>query len=158
MVRKATVKDILREIIRTRSRFISIAVLVFLAAAFFTGLRGARPSMHRTVDAYADAHAMYDILVRSTLGLKQEDIEALSEIEGVTKAAGGHVIHALIAPFHKDAAETVVSLETMGQGGINVPELLEGRLPEKADECAVEELFLAGTGLQIGRASCRERV
>ena len=150
MVRKATVKDILREIIRTRSRFISIAVLVFLAAAFFTGLRGARPSMHRTVDAYADAHAMYDILVRSTLGLKQEDIEALSEIEGVTKAAGGHVIHALIAPFHKDAAETVVSLETMGQGGINVPELLEGRLPEKADECAVEELFLAGTGLQIG--------
>jgi putative ABC transport system permease protein len=150
MVRKATVKDILREMIKTRSRFLSIAVLIFLSAAFFTGLRGTRPSMHCTLDAYADGHAMYDILVRSTLGLTQEDIDTLGEIEGVSAAAGAQVVHALIAPLHEDAAETVVSLETMGQGGLNTPKVLEGRLPEKADECAVEELFLAGTGLQIG--------
>lgn len=150
MVKRATTKDILREIWRTRSRFISIAVLIFLASAFFTGLRGARPTMHRTVDAYADRHAMYDISVRATLGLTQEDIDALGAVEGVSAAAGGYVIHALVAPFHQDAAEMVVSLETMGQGGVNAPEVLEGRLPEKADECAVEELFLAGMGLSIG--------
>lgn len=150
MVKRATTKDILREIRRTRSRFISITVLIFLASAFFTGLRGARPTMHRTVDAYADRQAMYDISVRSTLGLTREDIDALGKVEGVSAAAGGYVIHALVAPLHQDAAEMVASLETMGQGGLNRPELLEGRLPEKADECAVEELFLAGTGLSIG--------
>jgi len=85
---KALTKDIFREISKTRSRFISILVMIMLAALFLCGLRSAAPDMQITADRYYDTQKLMDLQVISTLGLVEEDLEALLALEGVAYAEG----------------------------------------------------------------------
>jgi putative ABC transport system permease protein len=149
MVRKASNKDILREIRKTASRFISIVLLLVLAVGFFSGLRVTQPDMRSTADAYMDAHGMYDIRVQSTLGLTGDDIAAVGKTEGVAGAAGFWQFDAVVATQSQDI---VISAQTLGSSGMNSPELLSGRLPAGTGECAVEQRFLDQTGLKPGDA------
>ena len=75
--------DFLREIRRTYSRFISILLLSALAVAFLVGLRATAPDMEYTADNYYDAHHLMDGYVMSTMGLTEEDLQALSQAYGV---------------------------------------------------------------------------
>ena len=85
-MKSALTKDIFREISKTRSRFISIMVMIMLASLFLCGLRSAAPDMRITADDYFDAQRLQDLQVISTLGLVQEDVDAISDIEGVAYA------------------------------------------------------------------------
>jgi len=82
---KAIQKDFWREVKNTRSRFISILILVALAVAFLSGLRSTAPDMKATCDIYMDEQNFMDIQIMATLGLTEEDVEngmeALSEFE-----------------------------------------------------------------------------
>ena len=75
--KQALKKDIVREISKTRSRFISIFVMSALAVAFLAGLRTIAPDMEATADRYLDQQNMMDIEIISTLGLTEADIDAL---------------------------------------------------------------------------------
>ena len=79
---KAIRKEFWREIRNTRSRFLSILILVALAVAFLSGLRSTAPDMKNTGDSYLDAQNFMDIQVMSTLGLTEEDLEALLQPAG----------------------------------------------------------------------------
>ena len=52
MVKNPAAVDFIRELRNTRSRFISIVLLLTLASAFYSGLRAAQPDMQSTADAY----------------------------------------------------------------------------------------------------------
>ena len=86
---KALTKDIFREMRDTRSRFISILVMIMLASLFLSGLRSTAPDMQRTADGYYDRQGLMDLRVMSTLGLVEADVEALAAVEGVAYAEGG---------------------------------------------------------------------
>ena len=58
---KALTKDIFREISKTRSRFISILVMIMLAALFLCGLRSAAPDMQITADRHYDTQKLMDL-------------------------------------------------------------------------------------------------
>jgi putative ABC transport system permease protein len=45
-------KDILRQIWRTRSRFLSIFAIIALGTGFFAGLKATTPDMKQTAQAY----------------------------------------------------------------------------------------------------------
>ena len=140
-------KDTFREIRKGKSRFISIVILVALAVMFLFGLRVTAPDMEATADAYFDAQSMMDVRIVSTLGITEEDVSALSETDGVLSAEGSYGIDA-VASSEGDLNTTVRTLsvsETM-----NVFYLIEGRLPQSADECIVEEEVLEYLELEIG--------
>ena len=82
-VKKALIKDAFKEIKTTYKRFISIMLMALLGVGFFAGLRATSPDMVNTIDQYFKDQNVYDIEVISTLGLTDEDIEALSNIENV---------------------------------------------------------------------------
>lgn len=52
MKRSALWKDIYREIWRSKSRFISIFMLIMLGVAFFSGLKATGPDMLLTADNF----------------------------------------------------------------------------------------------------------
>ena len=79
-MKKALLKDSMKEIQNTYKRFISILLMAFLGVGFFAGIRATSPDMIATIDAYYKQQNVYDIEVLSTLGLTQEDIEALKQI------------------------------------------------------------------------------
>ena len=87
-MKKALLKDSLKQIAKTNKRFISILLMAFMGVGFFAGVRSASPDMKATIDTYYDNKNMYDISLVSTLGLTDEDIKVISELDGIDKAIG----------------------------------------------------------------------
>jgi putative ABC transport system permease protein len=137
-----------REIRHTFSRFVSLAVLSALAVCFLAGLRATEPDMKLTADHYLDQQKLMDIRVLSTLGLSQEDVSALAAQDQVAVAQGAYTVDAVLSWGGKDLVVKALSLSE--DGALNAPKLVEGRMPQRADECLVEPLLLQETGLSIG--------
>lgn len=147
-IRNRLVTDTLREVHHTFPRFLSLLVLSALAVCFLAGLRATAPDMKLSADAYFDQQNLMDLHIASTLGLTQEDVDAIAEEEGVASVQGAYAIDALVPMDNQEMVVKVLSYS--GEGDVNQPALVEGRLPEGEDECLVEPLFLELSGLSIG--------
>ena len=144
-MKKALYKDAIKEIKNTYKRFISILLMAFLGVGFFAGIRATSPDMVNTLHTYYEAQNVYDIQVLSTLGLTQEDVDAIKQIDGVKDVIGTYETDAIIEIEQAEIITKVMCIEDT-----NRPVLLEGRMPEKGTECVVEEGFLKGTNKKIG--------
>ena len=140
--------DALREVRRTRGRFLSLFLLSALAVAFLAGLRSTAPDMEAAADRYFDACQLMDLRVLSTLGLTDEDLTWLSLVDGVSYVEGGYSVDAVI---HGAERELVVKVHSLTEG-VNRPRLRSGRLPAGPGECAVEPALLDALGLELGDA------
>ena len=134
--------DAFREVRGTFSRFLSILVLSALATAFLSGLRTAAPDMEYTADRYYDRTHMMDGYVLSTMGLTEEDVNALAAAPGVRDAEGSRSLDATVG-------EATVVVRDLPQR-LNLPEVQEGRLPESSDECVTEYVVMSEMGVQLG--------
>ena len=134
--------DAVREIRHTLSRFLSILVLAALAVAFLAGLRATAPDMKYTADRYYDRTGFMDGWVLSTLGLTQEDLDALSAADGVEEVEGAWSVDAT-------AVDCIVSVRSLPER-LNLLEVKRGRLPEAPNECVTEGLLLVELGLELG--------
>ena len=126
-MKKALYKDAVKEIKNTYKRFISILLMAFLGVGFFAGIRATSPDMINTLHTYYEAQNFYDIQVLSTLGLTQEDIDAIKQIDGVKNVVGTYETDAVIELERAEIIAKVMCIEE-----INQPVLLEGRMPEKS--------------------------
>lgn len=145
-MKKSLLKDTVRQIKNTFKRFLSILLIVFLGVGFFAGIRATSPDMKDAVDTYYDSQNMMDLEVISTLGLTEDDIKAIKNIDGVENAVLAHSFDATVKTENKDIVVKVESLPTE----INELKIIEGKLPEEQNECVVEESFLIGTKFKIG--------
>ena len=144
-MKKALLKDAFKEIKTTYKRFISILCMALLGVGFFAGLRATSPDMVDTIDKYYKEQNVYDIQIMSTLGLTDDDIKALQEIENVDKVYGTYSEDVLINIDNKEYVSKIMSLEE-----VNKPVVTEGKLPENKNECLVEKSFLGATNKKIG--------
>ena len=146
-MKNAMQKDFWREIKHTKSRFFSIMILVALSVAFLSGLKATAPDMKHTGDDYLDSLHLADIQVLSTLGLTDEDIAALRAQDKIEDAEGEYVIDAFAS---SDSLDAVVKVLSLTDRGISDVLLREGRMPERADECVVEENMLSLMSISVG--------
>ncbi len=139
-------KDFIREITKTMGRFVSIFFIVALGVAFYSGIRASEPSMRFTADQYFDDSKLMDLKVMGTMGLTKADIKAIGKVSGIEAVEGGYSKDVL-CPVGDN--EKVVHMLSM-QKNFDQVSLVEGRLPEKAGECLVDEDFLSYTDLKVG--------
>ena len=144
-MKKALMKDSIKEIKNTYKRFLSILLMAFLGVGFFAGLRATSPDMVDTIDEYYDSQNVYDIQVISTLGLTDEDIKEISKIENVDKVIGTYETDGKVLLDNNEDVVKVMSIEE-----VNKPQLLEGKMPEADNECVVEPNFLVQNNKKIG--------
>ncbi|MBM6803207.1 FtsX-like permease family protein [Mediterraneibacter glycyrrhizinilyticus] len=146
MKKKALRKDFYMEIRRSLGRFMSIFFIVAIGCSFFSGIRASEPDMRYSGDAYFDEKNMMDIEVISTLGLTDDDLQAIKDVDGVSAAEGSYSVDVLCSEGDNQIAVHVMSLmPTMNQ-----VQLEEGRLPEAENECAVDVDYLNESSLEIG--------
>ena len=145
-MKKSMRKDFRREVKKSISRFISILLIVVLGVAFYSGIRSAMPAMTMTADAVYDKENLMDIRVVGTLGLTRDDLDAIKEIEGVELAEGSRTTDFLCLVNSKEVVTKVVEMPET----INDIRVLEGRYPEKYNECIASKEFLEESGLEIG--------
>ena len=127
-------------------RFISIFFIVALGVAFYSGIRASEPSMRITADQYFDDSELMDLKVMGTMGLTKADIKAIGKVSGIEAVEGGYSKDVL-CPVGDN--EKVVHMLSM-QKNFDQVSVVEGRLPEKAGECLVDEDFLSYTDLKVG--------
>lgn len=139
-------KDFIIEIKKTMGRFVSIFFIVALGVAFYSGIRASEPSMRITADQYFDDSKLMDLKVMGTMGLTKADIKAIGKVSGIEAVEGGYSKDVL-CPVGDN--EKVVHMLSM-QKNFNQVSVVEGRLPEKAGECLVDEDFLSYTDLKVG--------
>ena len=153
-------KNIRRTFKHTKSRFIAIFSIIALGVGFLAGLNATPVDMKESMEAYMDDANFYDIRIVSTLGLIDDDVSALSAIDGVkdvqpaynadllvqtgddTVVARAHSLP--ITTGKEDTEKSTSSLSTDGdtatdeQDTINKLFLVDGHMPEKSGECVVE--------------------
>ena len=139
-------KDFIIEIKKTMGRFVSIFFIVALGVAFYSGIRASEPSMRFTADQYFDDSKLMDLKVMGTMGLTKADIKAIGKVSGIEAVEGGYSKDVL-CPVGDN--EKVVHMLSM-QKNFDQVSVVEGRLPEKAGECLVDEDFLSYTDLKVG--------
>ena len=144
-MKRALLKDSIKEIKNTYKRFISILLMAFLGVGFFAGLRAASPDMVDTLDAYFKEQNVYDIKILSTLGLTDDDIDALKQIDNVSNVYGEYSQDVLL-----NFEDTEVVAKVMSIDSINAVKLLEGQMPQNSDECLVEKAFCEYKNKKVG--------
>ena len=144
-VKRALLKDTFKEIVKSYKRFISILLMALLGVGFFAGLRASSPDMVDSIDTYYKNQNVYDIEIMSTLGLTNDDINALSNIENVENVYGTYSKDGIIKTTDKEIVSKILCVDD-----VNKPVLVEGSMPENVDECVVEEGFLKETDKKIG--------
>lgn len=155
MKKTALIKDTLREIRGSLGRFISIMMIVAIGVAFFAGVKASVPDMKYTADSYFDDYNLMDIRVLSTLGLTDEDVEAIRNIEGVEGVMPSHSMDVLTNIDTQQLIFKVhaLDLNIMQEDNVNYmnrPVLKEGRLPEKSGECVIELGQIITNSVHIG--------
>ena len=78
-----TLKNLLREIKRTFTKFLSIFAICALGVAFCAGIRATSPDMKEAGDRLYNTYNLSDISVISTSGLTADNIRDLESIEGI---------------------------------------------------------------------------
>lgn len=145
-MKRALHKDFWMEIRKNKARFVSIFLIVALGVAFFSGIQATSPDMRFSGDAYFDSARLMDIKVVGTMGLTDEDVEALESIDGVEEAVGGYSTDAYCGSGNN---QKVVHVETMDDR-VNVISVSEGRLPETSGECMLDSVFASKWDYQVG--------
>ncbi len=145
--KSAFIKDIFRDIKKSRGRFFSIVAIIALGVAFFSGLKISPQVMKFTADKYYDDYNLMDIRVVSTLGLTEDDLDAIKNIEGIDER-GTYTLDALTEYQESEVVLRIHGFSSKDQ--INGVKLLEGRYPENADECIIESSKNGFANIKIG--------
>lgn len=128
-------KSIFRTIRKSIGRYLAILAIIALGVGFFAGLRVTEKAMLKTADGYIEELNLFDFRLISTLGFTEEDLEAFQKLAGI-EAVCGSVSADFIFP-DESGSEAVLHAHMLTDG-MNGLDMVEGRLPEKPDECVLD--------------------
>lgn len=134
MSKKALRKSNIREILQSKARFFSILLIILLGVCFYAGIKATGPDMIHTADTYYKDQQLMDSKVVSHIGLENKELELVKANKQVKQAEGSYTIDAT-----EKTENTVIRLMSYDQKQqLNQPRLLEGKLPEKTGEIALD--------------------
>ena len=153
-MRSALNKDFIRDILKSKGRFLSIVAIVALGVAFFTGVKSSPIVMKASSDKYYDKYNLMDIRLISTLGLTDKDVDDIKNIKGVE---GVYPTYSLDAISIYNSTEKVLKVHGLDlnklndkKNYINQLKLIKGRLPQKSGECVLEIPKIKALNYPIG--------
>ena len=126
--------DTFRLIRKTFKRFLSLALIVMIGAGFMMGMLSTPDIMRVSVDAYFDEKKMQDLQLYSSYGFSIDDVKAVREIEDVDTVFPSKTIDCMVINSKGD--ESVARISEINRA-VNGFTLIEGRMPERTNECIV---------------------
>ena len=164
-MRSAFNKEVARSITHSLGRFLAIAAIVALGTGFYAGLRMTAPDMKLAADAFYDGTHLMDVRVLSTLGLTDDDLQALRGVEGVQAVMGAYEtdvmadvgdeqyavrVHSLPAAAFSSDTSDGVNARSDDADYLNRPILTQGAWPTKKGECVLSSDLVVAENARIG--------
>lgn len=139
-------KTLFREIRGSLGRYLAILAIIALGTGCFAGLRVCKQTMLNAANDYIVSQKLFDYRLVSTLGYDDEDVEAISSIEGVEAVSGAISKDVLVRTQYttrvqNDSDSEIVLKALSITDGINEPDVQAGRLPQSANECLADALI-----------------
>lgn len=148
MHKKAYSKSIVREILSSKARFISILAIIFLGVAFYSGIKATGPDMETSIDTFFRENNLMDSKIVSSLGLNENDLKVLEEDENILDYYPTHSIDANVT--NQNSVVKFMEYNPQGSSYMNRFVVVEGRLPENEGEIALDDKVRQNVELQIG--------
>ena len=153
MKKNAMRKNLLQSILKSLGRYLAIVAIIALGASMFVGLLMTKSDMVATGQEYMDAQNMFDLRLVSTYGWAEEQLDAISRLEGVVDAEGVIYVDA-IASTGTEEDDSVYRFYAIPEK-VNRLSLRGGRLPVQSDECLIDGYHMddsvLGTQVTISR-------
>lgn len=149
-MKKMYSRTIVREIRQSFGRFAAIIAIVALGVGFLMGLLSCTPDMKTTADQYYRDNAMSDFDIKSTMGMTDEDLEALKTIPQVDQVMPACVTDILMTTGEGEQLTGRLYGLDLDNQNINKLTLREGRMPASAKECVIETPNTYMSQLSIG--------
>lgn len=147
MKRKNHIKtNSIRAIKKALPRFFSLMIMSMLGVFTFSGLQATSPDMLKTLDSYLDNYNTYDIKIISTMGLVENDLARVKEIEEIENVEGSYSKDIIT---NINDHEFVINVSSVSKN-INQLQLLEGHMLNTTNEIVVESNMLTENNLKIG--------
>ncbi|MCM1165084.1 MAG: ABC transporter permease [Lachnospiraceae bacterium] len=143
---RAVNKNTVREISKSRNRFLSIFLICAIGVGFFSGVRATCDIMKTSADDYYDAHDLFDLRVLSTFGLTDDDASAIAEIDGVD---GVYTSKYTDLALHNGDEEYLTRVYSKTPDEVNKIDIFEGSAPQAENECVVSYNVLH-KGINVG--------
>lgn len=160
-ISKILIKDALKTIEFSQSRFVSIIAIVALGISFFAGMNATAPDMFETAQKYiTDTNAM-DIQVISTAGFTDDDLTVIGSITGVEAVSGEKFVDGVVKVNDEsvsdiDGSELTIRAISLNLDNVvnnangiknpaymNRPQLVEGNWPTSSNQCLVDKSQLS---------------
>lgn len=146
---KAHTKSIVREILSSKARFISILAIIFLGVAFYSGIKSSGPDLEASINNFYSNSNLMDSKIVSDLGLNDNDLELLKNDENILDYYATHSLDVNLT--NMNSVVKFMEYNPEDTSNINKLTIVEGRLPENSGEIALDEKVLEGNdGLRIG--------
>ena len=128
---KALNKDIIREISKTKSKFVSIMIIMFLGVFVFIGLKETTPAMVNTYNKTLEQHNIYDLRVTNDFGINDGDIDEIRKLENIDKLEIYNKKN-----YKLENSTNSIDIETLPKE-LATPKVIKGKLPTTNNEIAV---------------------
>ncbi|PJI07529.1 MULTISPECIES: FtsX-like permease family protein [Clostridium] len=147
---KTFFKNLFKSIVKTKSRFLSIVIIIAVGVSFYAGVRASSPDMKMSADKYFGDNNFMDFKLISTLGITDDDVRAVNKLKDVSMVEG---VKSMDAVIKNDQNDIVVNVESLPKrNGINKIQLVRGRLPKKNNEIILEERFFKDNKFKLGES------
>ena len=144
---KALNKDIIREISKTKSKFVSIMIIMFLGVFVFIGLKETTPAMVNTYNKTLEQHNIYDLRVTNNFGINNGDIEEIRKLDNIDKLETYNKKN-----YKLENSTNSIDIETLSKE-LAIPKLIKGKLPTNNNEIAVvdslEKIYKIGDTVNL---------
>ena len=169
-MRIVLLRDTLRSIARNKLRFISVVIIVALGISFYVGIKSASPKMRATANDYFTEYNLLDVRVTSRIPFSEDDINKISELENIDSVIKSRYVDAIVrvgnnavvdndgmelscrvSEFDSEAAKSFTATGKAEPDYMNRLRLVEGRYPEKINECVIDSRAVKDYGsISIG--------
>ena len=138
--------ELLAEIKANAVAFFSIMMFVCLGIGLFLGIQWGGVALGGEVERVFEVGRMHDIEVQFPYGVTEEDAQRVAALDGVTEYELGYTSYVRVPDGN---ARRVFKMQGLTER-IDLPTVVEGRLPAKADELALLSFWAEDHGYKVG--------
>ena len=149
MENRAYKKSIIREILASKARFISILAIIFLGVAFYSGIKSSGPDLKESINEFFRKQNLMDSKIVSSIGLNENDLKLLENNDKILDYYGARSVDVNLTNINS----VVKFMEYNPKDSTNINNLIvtKGRLPENSGEISLDENALKeNKNLKIG--------
>ncbi len=146
IMKKTQILELLRNIKSHRVSFIAITIFVMLGIALYLGIGWTGDALKASATKDFDTYSMYDIEVIFPYGFSKENIEEIAKVPGVDSI---HEIQYYFQFFETNGLIKQAKVLSLTDD-INKLNVIDGTLPTKAGEVAIEKTFADKEGIKVG--------